>query len=160
MNQESLRIADLLRRAYSGQAWHGDPLSKLLSGVTADQAQARPLPSAHSIWDLVLHIEIYAHIALEATKGIPMPKLYGTEKDWPKPVDPGEIAWTAATTRLFETAGQLAQAIETFSDARLEAAVPGREYDFYYLFHGIVQHSLYHGGQIAMLKGATLYRSE
>ena len=39
-------------------------------------------------------------------------------------------------------------------DARLQDTVPGRQYDFYYLFHGIVQHSLYHGGQIAMLKKA------
>ncbi len=53
-----------------------------------------------------------------------------------------------------QNAGRLAGAIEGFADARLEEVVPGREYDFYYLFHGIVQHSLYHGGQIAMLKRA------
>jgi len=48
----------------------------------------------------------------------------------------------------------LAAAIEDFDDAKLQDTVPGRQYDFYYLFHGIVQHSLYHGGQIAMLKKA------
>ena len=56
--------------------------------------------------------------------------------------------------RLFENAKRLAQAIEFFTDDRLKEAVPGREYDFYYLFHGIVQHSLYHGGQISMLRRA------
>jgi hypothetical protein len=55
---------------------------------------------------------------------------------------------------MFHNAGNLAQAIEGFDDAKLRAIVPGRQYDFYYLFHGIVQHSLYHGGQIAMLKKA------
>ena len=44
--------------------------------------------------------------------------------------------------------------LEKFDDAKLQAIVPGRPYDFYHLFHGIVQHSLYHGGQIAMLKKA------
>lgn len=55
---------------------------------------------------------------------------------------------------LFQGGERLAGAIEEFADARLQEIVPGGEYDFYYLFHGIVQHSLYHGGQIAILKGA------
>jgi hypothetical protein len=83
-----------------------------------------------------------------------MPKLGGAGKDWLMLTDTSAAAWTTATDRLFQSAEQLAQAIERFTDARLEDTVPGREYDFYYLFHGIVQHSLYHGGQIAMLKKA------
>ena len=117
-------------------------------------ALARPVPSAHSIWELVLHIHIYARIALEATRGIPMPKLFGTEKDWPTVEGSGAAEWADTTRHLFQTAEQLAQAISEFADVRLQEIVPGRQYDFYRLFHGIVQHSLYHGGQIAMLKQA------
>jgi hypothetical protein len=154
MNSESSRIATQLRHAFSGNPWHGDPLSSLLAGVTSEQARARPLTSAHSIWELVLHIDLWAHLALEATQAIPMPKLYGTGKDW-RPVDEDdEAAWTGALDHLFQTAEQLAHAIDAFPDARLSDTVPGREYDFYYLFHGIVQHSLYHGGQIALLRKA------
>jgi hypothetical protein len=61
-------------------------------------------------------------------------------------------AWTEATGHLFQTGERLALAIESFGDTRLEDIVPGRRYDFYHLLHGVVQHSLYHGGQIAMLK--------
>jgi hypothetical protein len=152
MNHESLRIADQLRRAFAGDAWHGPPLRELLSGVTAAQAHLRPIPSAHTIGELVLHIDAYVQIALGATRGNPMPKLFGTDADWPALPD-GEAVWTETTNRLFANAESLAQAIEGFADdARLKDIVPGREYDFYYLFHGIVQHSLYHGGQIALLK--------
>jgi hypothetical protein len=153
VNSESLRIADQLRRAFAGAPWHGYPLRDLLADVTAGQALGRPLPSAHCIWELVLHIDLWVHIAFEATQGVPMPKLYGTEKDWLAVAD-SSAAWTAATDHFFQNSERLAQAIEGFGDARLEDIVPGREYDFYYLFHGIVQHSLYHGGQIAMLKRA------
>ena len=154
MNSESLRIADQLRRAFTGEAWHGPPLSKLLDDVTPDQALARPVPSAHCIWELVLHIDIYNRIAFEATQNKPMPKLFGTEKDWPTVEDASPVAWAEATRQLFQTAENLAQAIGGFTDARLLEIVPGRQYDFYRLFHGIVQHGLYHGGQIAMLKRA------
>ena len=85
-----------------------------------------------------------------------MPKLFGTERDWPAPTDDSAEGWFDAQDKLFEDAEKLAHAIEGFDEAKLTDTVPGRSYDFYYLFHGIVQHSLYHGGQIAILKKAIL----
>ena len=154
MNTECRRIADQLRRAFAGDPWHGPSLRDLLNNVTPKQADARPLTSAHSIWELVLHIQVWTRAGMEAVRGTPLPKLYGTEKDWPAVADAGAAAWTDTQDSLFQTGTQLALAIEQFSDARLTETVPGRNYDFYYLFHGIVQHSLYHGGQIALLKKA------
>src|SRR5689334_16280402 len=142
MNVESLRIADQLRRAFVGDPWHGSPLRDLLAGITAAKARARPLPSVHSIWELVLHIDVYLRVAFEATQGVPMPKLYGAEGDWPTLRDDSAAAWKAAQDRMYQNAEKLAQAIERFDDAKLQDTVPGRAYDFYYLFHGIVQHSL------------------
>jgi hypothetical protein len=155
MNPECLRIADQLRRAFIGEPWHGDPLSELLADITAKQAYARPLPSGHSIWELILHIDAYVKAAYEVTEGIPMPQMYKTPRDWPPVSDSSTPEWTVAKEGLFESAERLAAGIDGFADERLADTVPGREYDFYYLFHGIVQHSLYHGGQIAMLKRAT-----
>jgi hypothetical protein len=157
MNSECIRIADQLRRALNGDPWHGPPLSKILNGVTAEVALARPLPSVHSIWELVLHIDTDVHVTLEAMRGTAMPKLYGTELDWPAIADGGAAAWLATTETFFRNAAQLADAIEQWSDERLLNIVPGREYDFYILFHGVVQHSLYHGGQIAILKKAVAH---
>jgi len=154
MNSESLRIADQLRRAFTGDPWHGSPVHDLLTGITGEKARTRPLTSVHSIWELVLHIDVYLQVSFEATEGVPMPELYGTERDWPALRDDSAAAWVAAQGRLFQNAERLAQAIERLDDAKLQETVPGRQYDFYYLFHGIVQHSLYHGGQIAILKKA------
>jgi hypothetical protein len=152
MTSECLRIADQLRRAFDGDPWHGPPLRKLLSDVNATQAHTHPVPGAHSIWELVLHIEVWARAALGAIQGKPMPKIVGTAADWPEIQNASPEGWNGAVKRLFQTKDELAAAIEQFQDARLEEIVPGRKYDFYYLFHGIIQHSLYHGGQIALLK--------
>jgi len=152
MKTECIRIADQLRRAFDGDAWHGPSLRELLSEVKAAQASAHPLPGAHSIWELVLHIEVWTGAALRSIQGTPMPKIVGTTEDWRTVGDSSPEAWNKTVKNLFETKDQLAAAIEKFEDSRLTETVPGRKYDFYYLFHGIVQHSLYHAGQIALLK--------
>jgi hypothetical protein len=152
MNSECVRIADQLNRAFSGDPWHGSPIRDLLAGVTAGQASSRPVPSAHTIWELVAHIDMYLGAAIEAVHGTPMPMWFGTEQDWPQTGEATAPAWTAAGDTLFRNSDRLTDAIRLFTDARLQDTVPGRDYDFYYLFHGVVQHSLYHGGQIALLK--------
>ncbi|HEY6967689.1 MAG TPA: DinB family protein [Candidatus Angelobacter sp.] len=152
MNPETSRIADQLRRAFNGEAWHGPDLHALLSDVKAKRAHAHPVAGAHSIWELVLHIEVWTGAAMRAIQGTPMPKIVGTAEDWRTVTDASEQAWSNAVQSLFKTKDELAAAIEQFPDTRLTEIVPGRKYDFYYLFHGIVQHSLYHAGQIALLK--------
>jgi hypothetical protein len=154
MKMETFRIADQVRRAFGGDPWHGPALSELVEGISCELALARILVSAHSIWELVLHIDLWVTVACDATAGSPMPRLYGTEKDWPPVEDGSASAWARAREHLLESGERLARAIEGFDDERLKEIVPGRDYDFYYLFHGVVQHSLYHGGQIAMLKRA------
>jgi hypothetical protein len=129
-------------------------LREILSGITAEQALERPLGTAHTIWELVVHIRMYVRAAIHAAEGIPMPKWYGSEADWPATEETTTAAWKQTTDSLFSDAAQLARVIEAHTDVRLQDEVPGRQYDFYFLFHGIVQHSLYHGGQIAMLKKA------
>jgi hypothetical protein len=153
MSTECSRIADQLRGAFEGEAWHGPSLKELLGGVTAEQANAHPIAGANSVWDLVLHIEFWTRAALQAIDGVDMPKMAGTASgDWEPIKDASTAAWSEAKNKMFQTGSQLAGAMEQFGDSRLQETVPGRQYEFYYLFHGIVQHSLYHAGQIALLK--------
>ena len=154
MTTECARIADQLRNAYGGDPWHGSPLTKILEDVSAEQAAARPFAGGHSIWELALHVQVWTAAAADAVTNIRMPNIFRTERDWPPVRDHGAMEWEASKQRLFETAERLAAAIDNFGDERLVETVPGRDYDYYYLFHGVVQHSLYHGGQMALLKKA------
>jgi hypothetical protein len=152
MNTECLRIADQLHHAFDGDPWHGSPLREILAGLGGEQAASHVLADAHSIWELVHHIEMWEQAALGAVNGIPMPKSPPPERDWPPVTGRDNEAWKAAVSRLFQTNAQLCDAIKNLQDSRLKETVPGRGYDFYYLFHGIVQHGLYHGGQMAILR--------
>lgn len=147
-------MADQLRRAFEGNAWHGPAVKELLTDINPSQAAAYAIGSAHSIWELMLHIEAWERVAIAAIGGTAMPEPMPPEQNFPRVVDRGEAAYKAARERLFEVNQKLAAAIESFDPGRLENAVPGRAYDFYHLFHGMTQHALYHAGQIAILKKA------
>jgi uncharacterized damage-inducible protein DinB len=154
MNTECNRIAYALAAAINGDAWYGDSLRKILENVTVDQARARPIANAHSIWELVLHVEAWVRFCLGAVEGKPIPgwSTMPKEDDWPPVGETGEQQWKQAVNSFFSTHLSLVEALKTLSDDRLEATAPGRTYNFYHLFQGMIQHAVYHGGQIALLK--------
>lgn len=145
-------MADQLRRAFEGNAWHGPAIREILTDISASQAAAHAIGSAHSIWELMLHIEAWENVAIAAISGIAMPKTMPPEQDFPRVTDQSEAAFQRTKERLFAVNQKLGGAIEKFDAKRLEDTVPGRAYDFYHLFHGMTQHALYHAGQIALLK--------
>jgi len=147
---EAKRIADLHRRAYYGDLWHGPHVFDVLDGVDASRASLKPIESAHSIWEIVLHIQVEEEIVLRLLNGgrVQQPTL---EQDWP-PMAAGETAWTSALATLRETHDELNHAIAALDDAKLETVPPGGRRTFYELAHGAIHHALYHAGQIAILK--------
>jgi len=150
---EAARIADQLRRAFDGDAWHGDSFLKILDGVTAAQAAARPVTSAHSIWELVLHVAAWDGAALRRLGGVAV-ELSDAE-NFPPVTDTSEAAWRSALAQARRAHDELIGAVVALPDSRLYEMVPGKRgahYTFYYMFHGVVQHELYHAGQIALLK--------
>jgi len=150
---ETTRIADQLRRAFRGDAWHGDSLFEILSGVTAAQAAAHPIKNAHSIWELVLHIAAWDG-AVRRRLGGAVVALSG-EKNFPPVSDTSESAWRKALEHVGRVHDELVAAVAAFPDSRLGEKVPGKDPDydtFYYMLHGVAQHELYHAGQIALLK--------
>lgn len=156
MNTECNRIAHALASAINGDAWYGDSLHKILDKVNAKDAKARPIANAHSIWELVVHVEAWVKFCLGAVQGTPIPawSTMPTELDWPPARDTSDQAWQQAVSSFFSSHLKLAEAIKTLSDDHLETTVPGRTYNFYHLFQGMIQHAVYHGGQIALLKKA------
>jgi hypothetical protein len=50
------RMADQFERACSGDAWYGPSARSTLEQVDARTATAHPVPAAHSICEIVLHL--------------------------------------------------------------------------------------------------------
>jgi uncharacterized damage-inducible protein DinB len=145
------RIADQLRRAHEGKAWHGLALDELLEGVSAPAALARPIGGAHNIWEIVLHIGVWESVVRRRLSGEVVTDL-PPEQDWPPVRDASGEAWKEALTEFQRGHEQLQQAVARLADRQLGEPVPGTGYSVYFMLHGAIQHALYHAGQIALLK--------
>jgi uncharacterized damage-inducible protein DinB len=157
MMHEPDRLADQLERSWNGDAWHGPALAELTQGLSAAQAQRHHLSEAHSIWELVLHCTAWVR---EVTR-----RLGGTapslplEGDWPAVDDASEAAWDSARCELQDAIFGLAHVVRGIEPSLLDRTVgEGRDAPLgtgtthYVMLHGVVQHNLYHAGQIALLR--------
>ena len=157
-SKERERIAAEIRRGLEGDAWHGPSLMAILEDVSAAEAYARPVPGAHSIFELVQHLVATAELVLDRLRGEPHP--WVLEESWPAPppetpcTGVAEAApWPAALVRLRELHEEALAGLRS-NDLELDAPVVAGGSSVYETLHGFLQHDLYHGGQIALLKKA------
>ena len=146
------RIADEIGRALLGDAWHGPALNELLDGVSAEEAIQRPIPTAHNIWELVLHITSWSNIARRRITGGQVEPSEG--EDWPRPGPISENRWAEARAALAESHERLREIVAGMSDEDLARNAPQSERTVAGMLHGVTQHAAYHGGQIGILRKA------
>jgi uncharacterized damage-inducible protein DinB len=144
------RIYDQLSRSYRGPAWHGPSVTEVLQGIDADKARRDP-GFAHSIWQVALHIRAWEAITILALAGETFPDdpALPPEEDWPAISG----TWEETLGLLERTHNELEAAVLQFPEERLEEKVKGdRDFTFYFLLHGVIQHNIYHAGQTALLR--------
>ena len=149
---EARFLADQLARSYEGEAWHGPALKELLEDVTPDQAAKRPLAHAHSIWEIALHIAAWERTVRLRLDGIALEE--PQEGDWPSCGKQGPEEWKRVLDALAGARETLVAAVAGLDKERLGQIVAGNEYSVRFMLNGVIQHNLYHAGQIALLKKA------
>ena len=155
-------LVDELRRAYAGEPWHGPSTLSVLADVGAEDAAARPIPGAHSIWELTLHLTSWVReVQRRLQAGVSAEPADG---DWPAaPRQADRAAWEAARGSLAAAHEELVRVLLTFPDGRLHEAPrdprPGAHgFSYAAILHGLAQHDAYHTGQISLLKKALATR--
>jgi uncharacterized damage-inducible protein DinB len=149
---EIQRILDQMDRAFSGDAWHGPSLMQLLEGLRAEAASKHAVRGAHSIWELVHHVGAWNTIVRQRLEGEAVEVT--PERDWPPVREASESAWRHALEALAESRASLRKVVDSLRDDQLEEKIAGSSVSRYAILHGVIQHDLYHAGQIAILRKA------
>jgi uncharacterized damage-inducible protein DinB len=144
--RQTQRIADSYRAATVKAAWYGPSLAELLARISPDLATTRPIPRSHSISELLQHLLLWNERVRNTSDSNSLPP-WKPEQDWAEP----PIPWNELVSRWSKSRELLEDKIRNFPVEDLAKQVPGRDYPYETLFHGIVEHTIYHAGQIAMV---------
>ncbi len=146
------RILNHYDGVLNSDPWYGDSVWKILERIPAQAAAARPLPGTHTIWELVSHMTFWEGVVTKRLAGQraglveelnfpPMPA--ATEQNWQKALDDFR-----ASNHAFR------EALAKLDPSKLEQLTAAGKRTYYDEAHGIIEHHVYHLGQIAMLKKA------
>ncbi len=139
-----------IRVTFDGDSWHGPSLMKTLEGVDYEQAKARPLSDRHTIWELVGHINSW----MDATSwAVENRRIYDAKNivNWP-PMGRTAEEWSQSVERLQPTVNRLIKSFDGWRDDEADEMPEGAKYSYRFLLNGVIQHNVYHAGQIAILK--------
>jgi len=148
---EPQRVSLLLKEIHQGPAWHGPSLREVLEGVDARLASRRLMPQVHTIWELVLHLTAWMDIFRVRAEGRHLE--VSNEKDWPPMPSYTEENWRRTLSALWTAEKNLEEMASSISVSRYEEIIAGdTPTSLYTALNGLISHTAYHAGQIAILK--------
>lgn len=147
------RILDQYDRVMNGAAWHGDPVWKLLEGVSAETAARAITGNTHTIWQLVMHMTYWESVGYHRLMDLPRDHSAGL--NFPATPEATPANWRKTLKEFRASNEAFRTAISRIDAPRVDAKLNrDKRKSPYVEAHGVIQHHVYHAGQIALLKKA------
>ena len=145
-------------KVYKGSPWYGNSLMSILNKVDPGKVFVKPSgKKTNSIAEITAHIIGWREFLLSRISEKHQFKL--TQKDtfnW-KRIDKNEkTAWKNLLREMDATQNKIIKILNNSDDEILNLNVRDRRFKIKYLLDGVLQHDIYHIGQIAALN-KTLY---
>lgn len=152
MNKEIQSIIRRIENINSGEPWFGRAVYIILEEVDAKKAYTKPDNTEHSMIEILYHMITWAGFTLKRIERDDDMDLAAFEKmDW-RIIDPKTHTWKKGLTEFKSIHKKIIQLLNKKDDAFLKEIVDYRNYNFRFLLNGMMEHNIYHLGQIAYLK--------
>ncbi len=145
-------INDIIRQLNNlenGSLWFDQSFKDKLGNLSDEEAFAQPIPGVHSVAEHVSHMLAWRDECILRFKGSKR-ELMNSPEDWKDNGELRKIGWTTLLNALYESRKELIELFNNREDSYLETKFQDTEYNFHYLIEGIIQHDLYHLGQIGV----------
>ena len=149
-NQEIQNIKTQFDKTFNGPAWHGSAVQEVLKDISNKEA-LKTVGSANNIAELVFHMIAWRDFLINKLKGQSDYDV-SPEENFQKIEQLSKQEWIDLKARLEFSQAELQELLSKADDEILNQKVGKRDYNFYALMHGVIQHDLYHLGQIVLLK--------
>ncbi len=140
-----------LRDILDGTPWFGRSVYVLLDEVDQSKVFIKPNESSHSLIELLYHMNTWSDFVLKRIEKEQIKDMVAFEEmDWRK-IDKATHDWNTGVAEFKSIHQNIIDLLETKDDEFLNEKVDYRKFDFRFLLNGLIQHDIYHLGQIAYL---------
>jgi uncharacterized damage-inducible protein DinB len=151
MNKEIQSIIRNLQNVNAGEPWFGRPVYELLEEIDPSIVYTKPNNNSHSLIELLYHMITWAEFTLKRIEGDKEQDLTAFElMDW-REIKPVVHTWEKDLKEYKKVHNTIVALLETKDDEFLKEIVDYRKYNFRFLLNGLIQHNIYHAGQVAYL---------
>ncbi len=140
-----------LQNIYDGEPWYGESLLDKLEPLEPSQAFALPIPGAHSIAQIVAHMLVWRRVLVEHLEGNThfKPELDSPD-DWNPASKLKAQGWEHLLVELDKNQQKLLSLLSLKPESWLDEPFQNDQ-TYRFLLEGIIQHDVYHIGQIGLL---------
>ena len=153
MNKETQYIIKSFESTLSGQPWFGRAVYEILGEADESKVSTKPGGTEHSMIELLWHMNTWAEFALGSLEGRSADEMKAIEtNDW-RDLDPKKHSWKNGLEQLKSTHKRIVEILnQKTDDSFLSEIVPTRKFNFRFMLNGLIQHNIYHLGQVAYIK--------
>jgi len=156
MNTKMQSLISNLKEEYNGKPWFGNSILTALGDIPFEKAHLKPIDNLHSIIELTEHIITWRVFVIKKIHG---DKEYSvkinSKEDWGENRAVSKEEWQNVLQRLEYSQNELVQLLESKDDHFLSTIVltkSNTNFTFEFFLNGVIQHDIYHLGQIALVK--------
>jgi len=153
MNKETQSIIKSFEDTLSNQPWFGRAVYEILGEADESKAHTKPNSTEHSMIELLWHMNTWADFTLGSLENRSVDEMKAIEgNDW-RNIDPKIHTWKKGVEQLKATHNKIIELLKQKEDDNfLGDIVALRKYNFRFLLNGLIQHNIYHLGQVAYVK--------
>ncbi|MBK8140761.1 MAG: DinB family protein [Chitinophagaceae bacterium] len=151
MNKEVQSIIRRIENVNSGEPWFGRAVFVILEEVDAKKVSIKPNCTEHSMLELLYHMITWADFTLKRLEKNNKMDMAAFEKmDW-RELNPKLHSWKKALAEFKAIHKKIIALLDKKDDDFLLEIVDYRKYNYRFLLNGMIEHSIYHLGQVAYL---------
>ena len=156
MATSSERLYTQLSTILYGHAWYGAPIYTIIDSITFETAYEKVPGVSHSIAEILMHMLAWTEEVASRMQG----NMAGTpvDGDWPDAGEPDEQRFEQLVNNLKLMNVELMQLIDDFPEEKWSQPTndkremySGDELTYEAMVLGLIQHHVYHAGQIVLL---------
>jgi len=141
-----------LDNVVNGTPYYGDSVNHIIDLITSEQAN-NSINDGHSIAQIMKHMLSWRLYAIEHLKGNDDYDIeLGSNIDWPDIIINSSSEWNELKQEFKQSHETLIELLKEKDDNWLSIKLPRKEFSYNFMLKGIMQHDLYHIGQVNLLK--------